>query len=192
MLIIFAIFSMIRQRRINKYQKEALESEKAVIKLNLEKGVLNQKALNKIISYKNKQLTNLAIHQTEKNDLLERFKNNINTAKRSVQGKKVTGILQDMLVSISQDIDINKERLEFYKEIELLNQNFLSTLSEKYPELTERELKPCALLRVNLSPKRIAVLLELSPRSADIYRHNLRKKLSLEKGVSLNTYFSQF
>lgn len=191
MLFIFTLFSISRQKRISKYQKDALENEKAVIKLNLEKEVLNQIALNKIISYKNKQLTNFAIHLTEKNSLLERFKSNIKSAKKSVQGKKITGVLQDMLVSISQDIDINKERLEFYKEIEDLNQTFINNLRSKFPELTERELKLCALLRVNLSTKRIAVLLELSPTSIDIYRHNLRKKLKIEKGISLNKYFSE-
>lgn len=191
LLIVFAGFSFFRQRKINRIQKRAMESEKAYMKISLEQEKLKRNQLNEVIVYKNKQLTDLAIHITEKNDLLERFKENIKSVKKSVQGKKVTGLLQDMLVNISQDIDMNKERLEFYKEIEDLNQTFLYTMSKKYPALSDRELKLAALLRVNLATKRIAVLMGLSPISVDIYRHNLRKKIGLEKGISLYDFFNK-
>ncbi|MBI9033347.1 MAG: tetratricopeptide repeat protein [Bacteroidales bacterium] len=190
-LIVFATFSFFRQRKINRIQKRAMDSEKAFMKISLEQEKLKHDRLNEVIVYKNKQLTDLAIHITEKNDLLERFKENIKSVKKSIQGKKVTGLLQDMLVNISQDIDMNKERLEFYKEIEDLNQTFLYTLSKRYPGLTDRELKLAALLRVNLATKRIAVLMGLSPISVDIYRHNLRKKIGLDKGTSLYDYFNK-
>jgi len=191
LLIVFATFSFIRHRKINRIQKQAMDSEKAFMKVSLEKEKLKRDQLNEVIVYKNKQLTDLAIHITEKNDLLERFKENIKSVKKNVKGKKVIGLLQDLLVNIIQDIDMNKERIAFYKEIEDLNQTFLYTLNKKFPALSDRELKLAALLRVNLTTKRIAVLMGLSPISVDIYRHNLRKKIGLDKGTSLYDFFNK-
>ncbi len=191
LLIVFAAFSFFRQRKINRIQKKVMESEKAYMEISLEQEKLKQDQLNEVIIYKNKQLTDLAIHITEKNDLLERFKDSVKTVKRSVQGKKVTGLLQDMLVNISQDIDMNKERLQFYKEIESLNQTFLYTLSNKYPGITDRELKLAALLRINLTSKRIAILMGITPQTVDLYRHNLRKKLGVQKEEVLSEFFKK-
>ena len=166
-----------------------MKSEKAYMEISFEREKLKRDQLTVLIAYKNKLLTDMAIHITEKNDLLENFKGNIRKIKKNVHDKKANELLQEVLINISQDIDMNKERLEFYKGIEDLNQTFLYTLSMKYPNLSDKELKLAALVRIKLSTKRIAVLLGLSPTSIDIYRHNIRKKLGLTKETKLSDFF---
>ena len=58
-------------------------------------------------------------------------------------------------------------------------------LMNHYPDLTPGDLKLCAYLKMNLSSKEIAVLLNISTRGVEIRRYRLRKKLNLEHDKNL-------
>jgi len=68
------------------------------------------------------------------------------------------------------------------------NNDFLKILKETFPLLTPTDLKLCAYLRLNLSTKAIAELLNLSLRGVESSRYRLRKKLNLEGEVSLTDF----
>ena len=57
-----------------------------------------------------------------------------------------------------------------------------------HPELTPNDLRLCAYLRLNLSSKEIAPLLNISVRSVEVKRYRLRKKMALPHENSLTTY----
>ena len=57
-----------------------------------------------------------------------------------------------------------------------------------HPELTSNDLRLCAYLRLNLSSKEIAPLLNISPRSVEVKRYRLRKKMDLKHESSLTDY----
>ncbi len=62
---------------------------------------------------------------------------------------------------------------------------FYSLLLKKYPNLTLNERKLCALLRLELSSKDIAILTFQNPQSIDVARYRLRKKLGLSTEENL-------
>jgi DNA-binding CsgD family transcriptional regulator len=64
-------------------------------------------------------------------------------------------------------------------------------LKNKHPEISPSELKLCAYLRMNLSSKEIAQLLNISVRGVEISRYRLRKKLNLATGENLFDYLIQ-
>jgi len=49
-------------------------------------------------------------------------------------------------------------------------------------------LRLCAYLRLNLSSKEIAPLLNISHKSVEVKRYRLRKKMGLEHDQSLSNY----
>ena len=57
---------------------------------------------------------------------------------------------------------------------------FLRTLSSKYPQLTPMEIKVITFIREGRTTKEIAELLNLSARTVDVHRDNIRKKLGLK------------
>ena len=63
--------------------------------------------------------------------------------------------------------------------------DFLKKIKQLHPTLTPNDLRICAYLRLNLSSKEIAPLLNISVRSVEIKRYRLRKKMDLphEKGL---------
>jgi DNA-binding CsgD family transcriptional regulator len=71
-----------------------------------------------------------------------------------------------------------------------LNDDFLKKIKKAYPELTNSDLKVCAYLKLNLSTKEIAQLLNISLRGAEVSRYRIRKKLGVQSEQSLSSFLN--
>lgn len=91
---------------------------------------------------------------------------------------------------INQLDNIANEKL--YREFDIhfssVFENFYKTLKDRFPILTPGELKLCAFLRLNLASKEIAAFTFQNPKSIDMARYRLRKKMNLPKDCNLNNY----
>jgi DNA-binding CsgD family transcriptional regulator len=76
-------------------------------------------------------------------------------------------------------------------QLENLYPGFFGRLQVKHPNLTTKEKKLSAYLRLGLSSKEIAGLQNVTVKSVEIARVRLRKKLKLTREVRLVPYFSQ-
>ena len=68
------------------------------------------------------------------------------------------------------------------------DKEFFDKIKERHPELTSNDLRLCAYLRLNLSSKEIAPLVNISVKSVEIKRYRLRKKMNLPREVNLTDY----
>ncbi|MGQ2985021.1 histidine kinase [Flavobacterium sp.] len=81
---------------------------------------------------------------------------------------------------------INKnEWLNFEKNLLKSNEEFVEKLSRKYPDLTPKDIKLSIYLKMNLSSKEIAPLMNISFRGVELHRYRLRKKLGISTEESL-------
>ena len=64
--------------------------------------------------------------------------------------------------------------------------HFFEELKQRFPDLTPNEIKLCAYIRIGMSSKQIAQMLNLSPESVNKNRYRLRKKLGLDKDTALD------
>ena len=84
----------------------------------------------------------------------------------------------------------NEEDWNFFEEaFNHADKDFFKKVKDRHPNLTANDLKLCVYLRLNMSSKEIAPLLNISTRSVEIKRYRLRKKLNLSRDVNLNDYF---
>ena len=84
----------------------------------------------------------------------------------------------------------NEEDWKFFEEaFNHADKDFFKKVKDLHPQLTSNDLRLCVYLRMNLSSKEIARLLNISPRSVEIKRYRLRKKIELEREINLNGYF---
>jgi DNA-binding NarL/FixJ family response regulator len=74
------------------------------------------------------------------------------------------------------------------RNLKLSEQGFFKKLLEIYPDLTTNDLRLCSYLRMNLSTKEIAKLLNISTRAVEISRYRLRKKMSMEHDTNLTEF----
>lgn len=66
---------------------------------------------------------------------------------------------------------------QFEKKFNNLHPNFSQLLSERFPNLTKSDIEFCSLLKMNLSNKEIAAMLQISHESAITKKYRIKKKM---------------
>lgn len=98
------------------------------------------------------------------------------------------------LPRIIDEIDRNDALVDawknFQEQLDRLDHDYATTLMKRCPDLTEAEFRICVLLRLNLSNKEIAELLDISDRTVDTHRTRIRRKLDLSGKDNLITTLS--
>lgn len=175
-LIIALIIITLRQLKLSKTRKEMWATKNDLM-------ALRQETSTKEIEFKNKQITDFAIHISEKNDLLEHIKQKIK--KLPIVNKTIASQINDVIVFINDDIGQNKEKVQLYSEIDETTNSFNHKLTNLYPNLSEKERRIATLVRLSHTSKQISLQLNITPASVDNYRSILRKKMNVPKGASI-------
>ncbi|PKB18144.1 histidine kinase [Flavobacterium sp. 5] len=84
---------------------------------------------------------------------------------------------------------VNKHEWEIFEtNLNQINNEFIIALSKKYPNLTSKDIKLCVYLKMNLSSKEIAPMMNISFRGVELHRYRLRKKLGLHQEEMLSKF----
>jgi len=157
---------------------EALANEQQIVKIKNEQ-------LQADLASKSRELANSAMNIVYKNELLRKISEEITHLKDS-SGKILA---EDQLRRIQNVINegMNDERdwNVFESSFNEAHENFFKKLKSDHPDLVPNDLKLCAYLRMNMSSKEMASLLNISLRGVEIRRYRLRKKLNLEHDKNL-------
>lgn len=92
---------------------------------------------------------------------------------------------RQLLQEITEEIEMHERFKVFADRSKTLNPSFVVSLKETYPDLSNRDLRLCALLLIGLSSKEISILSSIEPASVDRQRYRLRKKLKLKNQEKL-------
>lgn len=168
------------------YEEEKARQEKQIMQLEKEK-------LEYDLQHKSQEMANLMINFVRKNEMLTEIKSEILKVSALLKGEGDREGKQQLIL-INNKIDGNIQSDEVLKRIEdqfdLIHNNFMKRLHAKHPELSHNERMMCAYLKMNLSTKEIAPLLNISVRGVETIRYRLRKKFALEREDSLTDYLS--
>jgi DNA-binding CsgD family transcriptional regulator len=138
--------------------------------------------LQQDIDSKSRELAISTMSLIKKNEFLNTIKSELNT--KEDKNPNVKAVIK----IIDKNIN-NTDDWKFFQEaFNNADKDFLKKLKEKHSTLTPNDLKLCAYLRLNLSSKEIAPLLNISPRSVEVKRYRLRKKMNLPHETSLANY----
>ncbi len=154
---------------------KAMESEKQIVELN-------NANLKQDIDARNRELAVSTMNMINKSKTLNAIKSAL------LKTEKVEDI--KAIISLVDKTIENEEDWNFFEEaFNHADKDFFRKVKEIHSSLTANDLKLCVYLRLNMSSKEIAPLLNISSRSVEIKRYRLRKKLDLSREVNLNDYF---
>ncbi|MBG6062146.1 DNA-binding CsgD family transcriptional regulator [Flavobacterium sp. CG_9.1] len=160
----------------------------------------------KILEMELKADNELNIQEYEKHILeLELQSKSSEVAGKSLSIAKQSEMIENIQGILDSDMDFNKLKSEIKKVIKInavnkhewetfetnLNQihnEFIIHLSKKYPALTSKDIKLCIYLKMNLSSKEIAPMMNISFRGVELHRYRLRKKLNLTQEENLSKF----
>ena len=139
---------------------------------------LERQKLDAELHHKNKELTTHTLHLAKKNEILAELKDKV----EQLQGGCDT---RAIINKINFDLKDEENWSTFVQYFEQVHTDFSKTVQEKYPGVTPNELRLMALLKMNLTSKEIANMLNISAEGVKKARQRLRKKLEIQPNESL-------
>ncbi|MBD3615070.1 MAG: hypothetical protein HUJ22_00755 [Gracilimonas sp.] len=173
------------EKKHKKTLRDREEAEKEIIKLTNEK-------LQSEVEHKSAQLASSTMAMMRKNNLLNSLKEELETQKEKLGNQLPDKYFKTLNNLIEEGIEDEHEWEIFEQLYNEAHGNFFKRLKEEYPQLTPGDLRLCAYLRMNLSSKEIAPLLNISVRGVEERRYRLRKRLDLSTDTNLNELIMTF
>lgn len=169
-----------------------LQNEKVLSKnmdlLNATKTnqLLKQKQLENELDFKTNELTNHTLREVHKNYLLNKIKHEITKEAKQVDNNKN---LKSIISLIDDSLNFDKDWDDFYNLFNEVHPDFIAVLKTNYQDITDRETRLCALIRLNFSSQDIATLFGISVSSVKVARHRLRKKIGIKDQQGFHGFF---
>jgi ligand-binding sensor domain-containing protein/DNA-binding CsgD family transcriptional regulator len=181
-------------QKILNLKNQQLEAEQEILSLQNEQLAANQviltlqnEKLGAEITTKNNELMSKAVQMAHKNELLVSIKNDLDAIKTASETDR-TKSLRALTRMLESEIE-NKESWEqFLSYFEEVNYSFINQLQTIHPNLTQNDRRMCALIRLNMSNREIATLLNISIPGVEKSRYRLKKRLDLTIEEDLSRY----
>ncbi|MWB94141.1 ABC transporter substrate-binding protein [Flavobacterium sp. GA093] len=185
-----------RDQLILKQEKELLRSR---AELNEQKLVLEQQNmaivrenLEATINLKNAKVASNTVNLIHLNEILLSIKELISQIDKKNDPNTNFGLLTKINRIIDHELQGDKHWNEFEEIFNQLHDNFMQRLKASFPELTPRDMRLCAYLRMNFNTKEIAPLLGISVRGVEDTRYRIRKKLQLSSEANITEFILNF
>jgi DNA-binding CsgD family transcriptional regulator len=160
-----------REQKIIALQNEKLESE---------------------LTVKSKELAASTISLIKKNKLLATIKEEL-TNQKKVLGMVYPNKYYDKLIRIlNENLSSEDDWAIFQTNFDRIHENFFRNLHTNFTELTSNDLRFCAYLRLNLTSKDIAHLMNISLKGVELARYRIRKKIGIPSTKSLTEFMMEF
>ncbi len=154
-----------------------LEVEQQLMKIRNEQ-------LTQDVDSKNKEIAVSTMSLIKKDELLSLIKKDLKNSSEETSGRSIKSVILTITKNINEENTWNV----FKEAFDNADKDFLKIVKAKHSTLTPNDLRLCAYLRLNLSSKEIAPLLNISVRSIEIKRYRLRKKMNLNHEQGLVEY----
>ncbi len=164
-----------------RHQKKILEIElKAENELYLQE--YEKHILELEVQAKSSEVAGKSLSIAKQSEMIEHIQ-------KILEEEKEIGKLKSEIKKAIKINSVNKHEWEkFESSLAQVHNTFIVDLSKKYPVLTSKDIKLCVYLKMNLSSKEIAPLMNISFRGVELHRYRLRKKLGLSQEESLSKF----
>lgn len=153
--------------------------------------IANEK-LQTEISLKNIQLAKSALFISQKNNVLQEIRNELNRQKSEL-GYRLPSKFYESLDRLIHKNSMNEHDWELFEHhFDQAHHDFFKRLKLQFPDLTPNDLRLCAYLKLNLSSKEIAPMLNITTRGVEEKRYRLRKRLNLNSEQGLTDFIMAF
>jgi hypothetical protein len=203
MALIMLGFQLLRRRYKRQQRILTLRQRKELNRKEFELNMLSKQSQEQIsrletekleseLRHKNNELATSTMNLLNKNEFINHVRQHILSLSKSNNAEEIslelTKISQDIEKNISADADWEHFAFHF----DQVHGDFSSRFKVSFPQLSPQEIKLSAYLRMNLSTKEIAQLLNISVRGVEIGRYRLRKKMNLDRNQNLQEFILNF
>ncbi len=178
-------WNKLRFKQKLRLKEEELKHHNEIIQLEMQASnklkmqEFEKASLKNEVKLKANEVAGKSLYLAKQTELIEKIQHILDTENSVNQLKS----------KISSAIKTNKITKNEWKSFEdnLLksNEDFVKLLTTRFPSLTPKDIKLCIYLKMNLSSKEIAPMMNISFRGVELHRYRLRKKIGVPSEENL-------
>ena len=177
-------------KNLHKEEQSKAETEKQAEQQRLQE--MKSQMLETELQNKNNELTLQTTALVKRNQAVQALLEELDKQKEALGERYPNKLYNRMKALLEETLNDQADWLLFESYFNSAHQNFMDRLRQKYDDITTGDLRICCLLRMNLSTKEIASLLNVSVRAVELRRYRLRKRLGLEGDTNLVDFLMNF
>ena len=182
------LVQIFQKRKLEAVKKKMQADQKRLLSEQQMKA--NNEKLQIDIVNKSQQLANSTMSLVQKNEILLKIKNELLKLKKESDTQNSTKGYQQLLRTIDMHLTSEEDWKLFQKNFNQVHELFLKKLKTEFPVLTPGDLQLAAYLKMNLSTKELAPLLNISIRGVETGRYRLRRKLNIDGSTDLHEFMN--
>ncbi|WP_026729381.1 helix-turn-helix and ligand-binding sensor domain-containing protein [Flavobacterium denitrificans] len=187
-LFFYYKWNKLRYTQKLKLQAEELKHQREILKMELKKeNELNIQEYEKHIlelelQTKSSEVAGKSLSIAKQSEMIDNIQHILDT-------EKDFNKLKSEIKKAIKINEVNKHEWEIFEtNLNQIHNEFIINLSKKFPNLTPKDIKLCVYLKMNLSSKEIAPMMNISFRGVELHRYRLRKKLNLTQDENLSKF----
>jgi ligand-binding sensor domain-containing protein/DNA-binding CsgD family transcriptional regulator len=195
-LLLFALYYYIvhlfqtKKEKIQREQEEIRARE--IEKREKQIMALEKEKLSSELTLKSKEMAESTMTIIKKNEILAGIKTEIMKHKELLGAQYPNKYYDKLIKMLDENLSSEADWAIFQANFDRIHENFFRNLHTRYPELTSNDMRFCAYLRLNLSSKDIAHLMNISLKGVEVARYRIRKKIELPSSKSLTEFMIEF
>lgn len=149
--------------------------------------ILNNLTLQQELDKKNKDLHDQALKMIYMNNSFMEIEENLR--RLHLQSPDSARDIRQLLSNLQVNKTLEKEWDNFNLYFGTVHGNFFSRINNEFPDLTTSEKRLASLIRMNLTNREIASILNIESTSVKIAKYRLKKKLNLNEETDIHSFF---
>ena len=185
LLIIMVMFYLIKNYR---QKNKILALEKERISQQKEKEILDKKKLKLKLLEKDREILTHILQINQQKEVLTDVRTEIDEIIHNYKPEEIQSSVAQLKSSINTRINLSDDWKQIKLHFEKIHPNFFSSLKTDFPDLTLNDLKYCAYSKLRFSSKEISRIMNINPRSVQVSRYRLKKKMNIPEEINFNDY----
>lgn len=182
----------LEQKRVNQLSEKEKQLDSIAKRSASEINQLRNEKLESEIKHMNTELATNTMHLLNKNEFINSIKSTLGGVVKKSTNQEVKSQISRIIKNIEKNIETDGDWDNFQIHFDKVHGDFSRRIQREYPTLSPQDIKLSAYLRLNLSTKEIANLLNISVRGVEIARYRLRKKLELDRSQNLTEFILNY
>ncbi len=193
LVVVLILLYIILKNRAGQVKQnlKLLNQEKELNAVIREKNKQKEIILKNEIELKSKELVSNSALVLQKQEIISELKYQLDQMRQTNKGLP-DHLIKELESTVKLDVNLDQEWKRFKVHFEKVHSSFFRSLKDQFPNLTETDLRHCAYIKIGLTTKEIATLLNITPASVQKSRVRLKKKLVLSKSDDLYHFINSY
>ena len=196
----FTIWRMNLKRKIERQNEKRveemrLENERQTLQKDFEIATLKSQSLEEEIRHRSQELKGTTMNLVRKNEMLREIHEMVDNLQRLSEQhsdpQTINRHLNKIKTSINSNIRHDEDMKTINQNFDIVYEDFIKRLMELHPTLSAADKRMCCYVRMGLASKDVAPLVNISPKSVEMARYRLRKKMEVPQQTTLYDYLTK-